>query len=181
MITSELVSILSVGLPAIGAVVSAIVSFLGVLPGTERRLHRLVSIHNEMPPGEGRAALEDAVNQLAVRTAHRVVSTRGERQRERRKLDAGKVIAVIMVVLIGGGAAWGLFQLGLLVASLPFLQWTFWVLGILVTLVTTLFVTVGGMTDVFQDPEKDRANKEKREAAKKARDEAKRVVQDESA
>jgi hypothetical protein len=150
-----MVSILSVGLPALGAVVSAIVSFLGVLPGSERRLHRLVSIHNEMPAGAGKAALEDAVNHLAVRTARRVVSTRGERQedRKRRKVDGGKVFAIVFFVLVGGGAAWLFWLLGSL-APWPFLQWTLWVIAILMTLVTTFFVTVGGgLTNVFQDEE----------------------------
>jgi hypothetical protein len=164
--TSELVSILSVGLPAIGALVSAVVSFVGVLPGTDRRLHRLVSIHNEMPPGEGRAALEDAVNELAVRAARRVVATRGERRRDRRKVDAGKVLGVVIVVLVGGGAAWGLYELGRLATPFPVLQWTLWVIGILVTLCTTLIVTVGGMTDVFEDEPKG----EKADDKDKARD-----------
>ncbi len=180
-----MVSILSVGLPAIGAILSAIISFVGVLPGAERRLHRLVSIHNEMPAGEGKAALEDAVNELAVRTARRVVSTRAERQ-ERRQLDGGKVGFAIFFVLVGGGLAWGIWFLGSLVHALPVLQWTLWVIAILVTLFTTFFVTVGGLTDLYKDEEKDRANKAKREAnkakreaAKKARDEAKSGAQDE--
>jgi len=178
VITSEMVSILSVGLPAIGALVSAIVSFIGVLPGSERRLHRLVSIHNEMPAGEGKAALEDAVNELAVRTARRVVSTRAERQ-ERRKLDGGKVGFAIFIVLVGGGVAWGIWFLGSLAHALAVLQWTLWVIAILVTLVTMFFAAVG-LTDLYEDPEKDAANKAKREAAKKARDEAKSGVRDES-
>ena len=182
-----MVSILSVGLPAIGAILSAIISFVGVLPGAERRLHRLVSIHNEMPAGEGKAALADAVNELAVRTARRVVSTRDER-RERRKLDGGKVGFAIFFVLVGGGVAWGIWFLGSLAHALPVLQWTLWVIAILVTLVTTFFVTVGGLTDLYHDPEKDAANKAKRVAAKqardeakKARDEAKRAARDEAA
>ena len=69
-----MVSILSVGLPALGAVLSAIGSFIGARPGGERRLHRLVSVHKDMPAGEGRAALEDAINKLAVGIAHRAVS-----------------------------------------------------------------------------------------------------------
>ncbi|PUB31886.1 hypothetical protein C8K30_101403 [Promicromonospora sp. AC04] len=172
-----MVSILSVGLPAIGALVSAIVSFIGVLPGSERRLHRLVSIHNEMPTGEGKAALEDAVNELAVRTARRVVSTGAER-RERRKLDGGKVGFAIFTVLVGGGVAWGIWFLGSLAHALPVLQWTLWVIATLVTLVTTFFAAIG-LTDLYEDPEKDAANKAKREAAKKARDEARRAARNE--
>jgi hypothetical protein len=142
-----MVSILSVALPATGALLSAIVSFIGVLPGAERRLHRLVSIHNEMPAGEGKAALEDAVNHLALRTARRVVSTRSEKQQARKKLDAGNVIGVLIVVLGGGGLAWVLWLLGSLTPWL-ILQWTLWVIGILVTLFSTLVVST--MT-VFQD------------------------------
>ncbi|MFC8800186.1 hypothetical protein ACFT2C_20825 [Promicromonospora sp. NPDC057138] len=186
MITSEMVSILSVGLPALGALVSAIVSFLGILPGTERRLHRLVSIHNEMPVGEGKAALEEAVNELAVRTARRVVAPSAERKRERKQLDGGKVGFAIFFVLVGGGVAWGIWFLGSLAHALPVLQWTLWVIAILVTLFTTFFVTVGGLTDLYKDEEKDKenkakreANKARREAAKKARDEARSGARDE--
>lgn len=170
-----MVSILSLGLPVLGAVVSAIVSFLGVLPSTDRRLHRLVGIHNEMPPGEGKTALEDAVNELAVRTARRVVAPRAERERERKQLDGEKVAFVIFFVLVGGGVAWGIWFLGSLADALPVLQWTLWGIAALVTLVTTLFVTVGGLMDLYKDPQKDAANKAKREAAKEARDEAKKA------
>ncbi len=135
-----MVSILSVGLPALGAVLSAVVSFVGVLPGAERRLHRLVAIHRDMPEGEGKDALEDALNQLAVRMARRAVTDREERQRHRRKVDAGGVVGVVIIVLIGGGAAWGLWLLGTLPVW-PVLRWTLWVLAILLTLVTTFFVT----------------------------------------
>ena len=133
-------SILSVGLPALGAVLSAVVSFVGVLPGAERRLHRLVAIHRDMPEGEGKDALEDALNQLAVRMARRALSDREERQRQRRKVDAGGVVGVVIIVLIGGGAAWGLWLLGTLPVW-PVLRWTLWVLAILLTLVTTFFVS----------------------------------------
>jgi hypothetical protein len=145
--TSEIVSIVSVALPTLGAVLSAIASFVGVLPGSDRRLHRLISLHNEMPEGQGKSALEEAVNHLAVRTARRVVSTRVERQQQRRKVDAGKVIGNVIAILIGGGLAWGFWFLGTL-PPWPFLQWTLWVIGILVTLFTTLVVT--GMS-VFKD------------------------------
>lgn len=145
--TSEIVSIVSVALPTLGAVLSAIASFAGVLPGAERRLHRLISIHNDMPEGPGKSALEEAVNHLALRTARRVVSTPVERQQQRRKVDAGKVTGNIIAILIGGGLAWGFWFLGTL-PPWPFLQWTLWIIGILVTLFTTLVVTGLG---VFKD------------------------------
>jgi cation transporter-like permease len=160
--TSEIVSIVSVALPTMGAVLSAIASFVGVLPGTERRLHRLVSIHNDMPAGEGKSALEEAVNHLAVRTARRVVSTRVERQQQRRKVDAGKLIGIIIVILVGGGLAWGFWLLGTS-APWPFLQWTLWVIGILVTLFTTLVVT--GMSVFKDDDEPARAVDDARQDA----------------
>ncbi|MFI9489470.1 hypothetical protein ACIG47_23990 [Promicromonospora sp. NPDC052451] len=149
MITSEMVSILSVGLPAVGALVSALVSFLGVLPGTERRLHRLVAIHRDMPDGHGKAALEDALNELAVRTARRAVSGRVDRrpQRPRRRVDGAKVTMVVIVVLVGGGLAWFFWWLGTL-APWAFLQWTLWVVAALVTVFTTFVVT---LDNVFKD------------------------------
>lgn len=144
-----MVTLVSVGLPAVGAVVSAIVSFLGILPGTERRLHRLVAIHRDMPDGEGKAALEDALNQLAVRTARRAVTGRVDRrpQRARRRLDGVKVTMVVLVVLVGGGLAWFFWWLGTL-APWDFLQWTLWVIAILVTLFTTFVVS---LDNVFKD------------------------------
>ncbi|MFE7508844.1 hypothetical protein [Promicromonospora sp. NPDC057488] len=172
MITSEMVSILSVGLPALGAVLSAVVSFVGVLPGAERRLHRLVAIHRDMPEGEGKDALEDALNQLAVRTARRAVSGREERQRERRKVDAGGVIGVVIVVLIGGGAAWGLWLLGTLPVW-PVLRWTLWVLAILLTLVTTFFVSGMPILKEEDGTRKDRsATGTKKEAEEPAPEDA---------
>ncbi|MFJ3404087.1 hypothetical protein [Promicromonospora sp. NPDC090134] len=159
MIPSEMVSILSVGLPALGAVVSAFAAFLGVVPGTDRKLHRLVTIHRDMPAGEGRDALEDSINELAVRAARRAVGTRTTaKQRPRRRLDAGKVIGAIMIVGVGGGIAWVFWWLGSL-APWPFLQWTLWVVAILVTLFTTFVVT---LDNVFKDEDgekKDRSAK----------------------
>ncbi|MFI2363111.1 hypothetical protein [Promicromonospora sp. NPDC019610] len=147
MITSEMVSILSVGLPAIGAVVSAFAAFLGVVPGTDRKLARLVTIHRDMPEGEGKEALEKAVNELATRAARRAVGARVTKDRPRRKLDAGKVIGAVLIVLVGGGLAWLFWWLGSLIPFAP-LQWTLWVIAILVTLFTTFVVT---LDDVFQD------------------------------
>ncbi|MFI2485582.1 hypothetical protein ACH47X_01675 [Promicromonospora kroppenstedtii] len=156
MITSEMVSILSVGLPALGAVVSAFAAFLGVVPGTDRKLHRLVTIHRDMPAGEGRDALEDSINELAVRAARRAVGGRTTaKQRPRRRLDAGKVIGAIMIVVVGGGIAWVFWWLGSLI-PLPFLQWVLWVIAILVTLFTTFVVT---LDNVFKDENGDRTDR----------------------
>lgn len=149
-----MVSILSLGLPALGAVVSAIVSFLGVLPRTDRRLHRLVSIHRDMPEGEGKAALEDALNQLAVRAARRAISDRAGRraQRPRRRLDGFKVTMMTLTVLIGGGLAWLFWWLGSLIPW-ALLQWPLWILAAIVFLLTTFVVTSG---DVFKDEDRDK-------------------------
>ncbi|WP_285105284.1 hypothetical protein [Promicromonospora sp. MEB111] len=163
MITSEMVSILSVGLPALGAVVSAFAAFLGVVPGTDRKLHRLVTIHRDMPEGEGKEALEDALNELATRAARRAVGSRVSKQRPRRKLDAGKVIGAILIVLVGGGIAWVFWWLGSL-APWAWLQWTLWVIAILVTLFTTFVVT---LDNVFQD-DADAAQRKARRAARNA-------------
>ncbi|MGW2095847.1 hypothetical protein [Promicromonospora sukumoe] len=165
MITSEMVSILSVGLPALGAVVSAFAAFLGVVPGTDRKLHRLVTIHRDMPEGEGKDALADSINELALRAAHRATGTRTTaQQRPRRRLDAGKVIGAIMIVVIGGGIAWFLWWLGSLI-PVPFLQWVLWVVAILVTLFTTFVVT---LDNVFKDENADASKRTSRRAARKA-------------
>ncbi|MFI8524967.1 hypothetical protein ACIGB8_11000 [Promicromonospora sukumoe] len=165
MITSEMVSILSVGLPALGAVVSAFAAFLGVVPGTDRKLHRLVTIHRDMPEGEGKDALADSINELALRAAHRATGTRTTaKQRPRRRLDAGKVIGAIMIVVIGGGIAWFLWWLGSLI-PVPFLQWVLWIIAILVTLFTTFVVT---LDNVFKDEDED-ADASKRTSRRAAR------------
>jgi 4-hydroxybenzoate polyprenyltransferase len=88
---------------------------------------------------------------------------------------------VIFLVLVGGGLAWGFWFLGSLAHALPVLQWTLWVIAILVTLFTTLFVTVGGLTDLYKDEEKDKANKAKREAANEVTEEAKSAIRDDTA
>lgn len=160
-----MVSILSVGLPALGAVVSAFAAFLGVVPGTDRKLHRLVTIHRDMPEGEGKDALADSINELALRAAHRATGTRtAAKQRPRRRLDAGKVIGAIFIVLIGGGIAWFFWWLGTL-APWPFLQWVLWVVAILVTLFTTFIVT---LDNVFKDEDADASKRTSRRAARNA-------------
>lgn len=160
-----MVSILSVGLPALGAVVSAFAAFLGVVPGTDRKLHRLVTIHRDMPEGEGKDALADSINELALRAAHRATGTRTTaEQRPRRRLDAGKVIGAIFIVLIGGGIAWFFWWLGTL-APWPFLQWVLWVVAILVTLFTTFVVT---LDNVFKDEDADASKRTSRRAARNA-------------
>ncbi len=164
-----MVSILSVGLPALGAVVSAFAAFLGVVPGTDRKLHRLVTIHRDMPAGEGRDALEDSINELAVRAARRAVGGRTTaRQRPRRRLDAGKVIGTIMIVAVGGGIAWVFWWLGSL-APWPFLQWTLWIVAILVTLFTTFVAT---LDNVFKDEDGDKKDRSAKGTTKEAEEPA---------
>jgi hypothetical protein len=154
VITSEMVSILSVGLPALGAALSAIASFIGARPGGERRLHRLVVMHKDMPAGEGRDALEDAINQLAVGIARRAVTSRESRraQRPHRKVDRFELTMIIITILIGGGLTWFFWWLGSL-APWPLLQWPLWIIAILISLVVTLVVMTG---DVFKEQNADR-------------------------
>lgn len=112
-------------------------------------------MHEKTPEGEGRRALTEVAGKLAQQLAYL------EDRRLRRKVDGANIAAMVFVVVVGGAAGFGFWQLDNIVMR---------TLAVLVIVFASVLVVVGGAPQVmkttehypFQEPEKERRPRQQR-------------------
>jgi|GEM_PF-1255911 len=131
--TSPIALLLSV-VPALAAIAKAVAP--GGRRGLRHRLEALADLHGKLPEeGAGRQHLQEAIDPMSKQLAFL------EDKRLRRHVDGAAVTAIVVVLLVGGGASYFLWQF-----DNPWLR----VVAIAVAVFTTLLVTVGGYSTVMR-------------------------------